>query len=395
MNKQRGHYVAKTWAGSPTAQTTVQRRGGTYQAFIPDPIAALELMLPGDVAAALETASDTVRRLNGSALTLASLEAVARHMLQHESLASSRIEGLVLGPRRIALADYDLQRADDHRAADIVGNIRAMSQAIDLATDATTITPDDILAIHRTLLRFGADQPIAGKWRTEQGWVGGQTPLNAAYVPPPREDVPRLMEDLCGFMNRADLPALAQAAISHAQFENIHPFADGNGRVGRCLIHTALRRRNLSPNYVPPVSVVLAARRDHYFAGLADFRGDGLSRWLDFFADVTHVAAAKAEDLARLIDELQEGWLKRFSRPPRVDAAVRRVIALLPAHPILDVRVVMTQLDLSERAAGGALNNLEEVGVIKQITKRTRGRVWECPDIFALFGEFEDALNAA
>jgi Fic family protein len=319
---------------------------------VPDPIADLDLLLPGEVAGALETASATVHELNVSPLKLVSLEAVARHLLREESLASSRIEGLALGHRRIALADYDLEQADDHKAADIVGNIRAMTQAVELGAGARAFTPDDVLAVHRTVLRFGEDEPIAGKWREKQGWVGGQVPTHAAYVPPPHEEVPRLMEDLCEFINRTNMPATAQAAIAHAQFENIHPFIDGNGRVGRCLIPTVLRRRGLTPNYVPPVSVILAARRNHYFAGLEDFRGDGLYRWLDFFADATDTAAREAAGLAATMDDLQGRWLERFPRPPRADSAVRRVVAVLPAHPVLDVRVVMNRLGISERAAG-------------------------------------------
>lgn len=395
MGRGRGHYVTKTWTGEPGAQTSAERRGGRYRAFVPDPIAELELLLPGEVAGALETASAAVRELNASPLRLVSLEAVARHLLREESLASSRIEGLVLDHRRLALADYDLGQTADPQAADVVGNIRAMTEAVELGAEAKRITPSNILAVHRTMLRFGVDEPIAGKWRDKQGWVGGQVPTHAAYVPPPHGEVPRLMKDLCAFMNRTDLPALAQAAIAHAQFENIHPFADGNGRVGRCLIHTVLRRRGLTPNYIPPVSVILAARRNHYFDGLEDFRGDGLYRWLDFFADATDTAAREADRLAATMDDLQDRWLERFPRPPRADAAVRRVIAVLPAHPVLDVRVVMNRLDISERAAGAALAELEQVGVLKQVKKRIRGRVWECPDLFRVIREFEADLRAA
>jgi Fic family protein len=395
MGRARGHYVTKTWTGQPGAQTSAERRGAKYRAFVPDPIADLDLLLPGEVAGALETASTTVRELNASPLKLVSLEAVARHLLREESLASSRIEGLALGHRRIALADYDLEQADDHQAADIVGNIRAMTQAVELGAGARALTPDDVLAVHRTMLRFGEDEPIAGKWREKQGWVGGQVPTHAAYVPPPHGEVPGLMEDLCEFMNRTDMPALAQAAIAHAQFENIHPFIDGNGRVGRCLIHTVLRRRGLTPNYVPPVSVILAGRRNHYFAGLEDFRADGVYRWLDFFADATDTAAREAAGLAAIMDALQERWLERFPRPPRADSAVRRVIAVLPAHPVLDVGVVMNGLGISERAAGLALGKLEDVGVLKQVTKRIRGRIWECPDLFEVIREFEATLRAA
>ena len=191
------------------------------------------------------------------------------------------------------------------------------------------------------------------------------------------------------------MPVIAQAAIAHAQFENVHPFIDGNGRVWALSDPHGSPPPGLTPYYVPPISVILAARRNYYFAGLEDFREDGLFRWLDFFADATDTAAREAEGLAAIMDDLQERWLERFPRPPRSDAAVRRVIAILPAHPVLDVRVVMNGLGISERAAGAALAELEEVGVLKQVTRRLRGRVWECPDLFEVIREFEATLRAA
>lgn len=149
------------------------------RAFIPDPVAELELSLPSSLAAELETASAAVRTLNASPPKLAALEAVARHLLRQESTASSRIEGLALGHRRIALTDFDLEGSEDHKAADIAGNIRAMAQAVQFGETVPQIKPEHIKAIHRTLLRFGVDEAIAGKWRDEQGWIGGSSPIKA------------------------------------------------------------------------------------------------------------------------------------------------------------------------------------------------------------------------
>jgi Fic family protein len=320
------------------------------------------------------------------------LDAVARHLLLQESTASSRIEGLALGHRRIALADFDLESSADHKAADIVGNIRAMTQAVALGATGEQITPQHIKDIHRTLLRFGVDEPIAGKWREEQGWIGGSTPARATYVPPPPSEVQRLMDDLCDFMNRTDVPVLAQAGVAHAQFGNVHPFVDGNGRVGRCLIHTVLRRRGLAPNFVPPISVVLAARANSYFAGLAEFRGDGIQDWLSFFADATAAAAGKAEHLSHDVDALEERWLSSLSRRPRRDSAVYGVIRMLPAYPVLNVGTVQHEVGVSDVAAGNALNDLAEAGVLRLVTDRVRGRVWECPTMYVLMADFEAAL---
>ena len=380
------------WAPDPGGQTRSARKGGRYMAFVPDPIAELELALPAELAADLEGAALAIAQLNGVSLQAVSLEGVARQLLRAESLASSRIEGLSLGHRRIALAAFD-ERAMDAKSADIVGNIRAMEQAI-AAAAREPIDPDALLSIHRTLLRFGGDEPIAGRWRDRQGWIGGVNPNSATYVPPPPAEVPALVQDLCVFLAREDIPALCQAAVAHAQLETIHPFIDGNGRVGRCLIHAVLRRRGLTPRYVPPISLILAARRDHYFAGLDDYRRqEGLHRWIGFFAEVSHIAAHEAERLTAEIQSLQESWLARLAGRPRSDAAVRRVIAMLPAHPVLDVAAVVHELQISDRAAGLALAQAQDAGIVRLVTKRLRGRVWECPELFELVQKFEHSLR--
>jgi Fic family protein len=390
----RGRYVKARWAPDPGALTRGARLGSVYLAFVPDPIAELEFALPAAVAGDLEDAALAIAHLNDSAVDFSPLEGVARQLLRSESSASSRIEGLEVGHRRIALADFD-ERSADAKAADIVGNIRAMRQAIEIAAGPDPIDPDGLLKIHRTLLRFGADEPIAGRWRDRQGWIGGMYPESAAYVPPPPEEVADLVEDLCRFLLREDMPALFQAAIAHAQFETIHPFVDGNGRVGRCLIHAVLRRRKLTPHYVPPLSLILAARRDAYFAGLEAYRSgdDGLYGWAGFFAENAAIAARKAGRLAVDIQSLQERWLERFPNPPRRDAAARRMLVLLPAYPILNVATAMRELSVSDRAAGEALGQLQKAGIVRLMARRVHGRAWECPDMFTLVQEFEQSLR--
>ncbi len=386
----RGRYVKGRWASDPGAQTRRARLGSVYLAFVPDPIAELDVALPTDVAGGLEHAALAIAHLNDSAMEAPPLEGVARQLLRSESLASSRIEGLEVGHRRIALADFD-EHSVDVKAADIVGNIRAMQQAIEIAAGPGPIDADALLKIHRTLLCFGADEPIAGRWRNSQGWIGGMYPESAVYVPPPPGEVLGLVDDLCRFLQRDDMPALFQAAVAHAQFETIHPFIDGNGRVGRCLIHAVLRRRGLTPRYVPPLSLILAANRDAYFAGLETYRGedDGLYGWAAFFADAAWTAAREAGRLSADIQELQQRWLDRFPQPPRRDAAARRLLAVLPAYPILNVATAMRELSISDRAAGGALGQLQEAEIVRLVSKRTHGRAWECPDMFALLQEFE------
>lgn len=390
---QRGRYEEHLWEAQPGAMGGRRnRRPFAYRAFIPDPIAGWEIALRGDALAAVTDASDAVRHLNASPPKLESLEALARQLLRAESLASSRIEGLELSHRRLARAAHGAE-AHDRMASDVVGNIAAMERAIEIGTEAHPFTAADIQHIHDTLMRFSFDRAVAGMLRSKQSWIGRNphTPRDADYVPPPPEHVEPLLEDLCAFMNREDLPPLLQAGIAHAQFELIHPFGDGNGRVGRCLIHSILRRRGLATSYVPPISVILATRREQYIAGLTQYRDGEVDAWCEFFCDTTAYAAREAERLADEIGALQDQWIERLGRPRR-DSSVYAITAALPAHPVIDVPAAVKLTGVSDVAVGRALNRMEELGILQNIGERQRGRTWECRELFDLVSDFEREL---
>ena len=153
-------------------------------------------------------------------------------------------------------------------------------------------------------------------------------------MPPPEDLVLPLLEDLVAFVARDDLPAVAQAAVAHAQFETIHPFIDGNGRVGRALIHVVLRRRGVAARFVPPVSIVLAARPTAYVEGLTAFREGRVAEWIGSFSEAAGRAAAASIELADQVAALQGEWRERAGRP-RAGSAASKLIALLPALPVL------------------------------------------------------------
>lgn len=203
-----------------------------------------------------------------------------------------------------------------------------------------------------------------------------------------------LLEDLCGFGNRRDLPTVVQAAIAHAQFELIHPFADGNGRVGRCLIHVLLRRRGLAETYVPPVSLVLEARKDAYIAGLRAFEADRIEDWVATFSRATRDAVSEAKRFTEEVEAVQQMWLEQAGRP-RKGSAARAIITNLPAHPVIDGATAREIARSSEAAALRALNKLERASVLKRRDNPRRGRSWEAPELFELVRGFEERLTAA
>jgi Fic family protein len=388
-----GQYDTLIWEPGPAAYGGRRRRQPQrYEAWVPQGIAKLELALDGETAAAVERAAQSVATLNASTMQLARLEGLARQLLRGEALASSRIEGLELSHRRLALAAAGIGR--DERAAEIVGNLSAMERAIDLATEER-FTVDMIEQIHRILFEHTAYATSSGKVRGAQNWIGrpGSTPVNADFVPPQAKRIRPLLKDLCAFIERDDVPVVAQAAIAHAQFETIHPFGDGNGRVGRCLIHVVLRRRGLAPRYVLPISLILAATVRQYVDGLILYREGHINEWTRFFATIADTAALQSERLGEEIADLQAEWLLRFDRAPRAGSAARKLIEALPEQPALDTaRAQQMAGGVSDVAAGRALSALEEHHILSRVTKRVRGRVWEATELFELITNFEQHL---
>src|SRR4051795_6021749 len=207
------------------------RHAGPYRAAVVPRIAERSPRFSGDVLAVAEDASAEIARFDAELGS--EVAPFASVLLRSESASSSMIENLTSGAKAIALAE--LGSTEKRNATEIVGNVAAMRAALDLAD---RLGADAILAMHSALVgRLHPD--IAGRWREEQVWIGGTSfgPHDADFVPPHHESVPELIDDLMRFAGRTDLPVLAQAAIAHAQFETIHPFADGNGRTGRALIH--------------------------------------------------------------------------------------------------------------------------------------------------------------
>lgn len=366
-----------------------------YEAFIPPAIGDAEIRLPADVAGVVTEAEVAVRKLNERSPQLGALEALARQLLRTEAVASSRIEGLEMSHRRLARAAFASEQ-DDASARSVVGNVRAMEAAIALGASRRTLRAQDVNALHSVLFKETRDASIAGKTRTRQNWIGGDedAPRGAEFIPPPHELVNPLLEDLAEFMRRDDLPAIAHAAVVHSQFETVHPFADGNGRVGRCLIHVILRRRGLAPTFVPPVSLILATDQREYVRGLTMFRAyeeAEIASWIGLFAQAMRTAAREAEAFAGEIAELQRHW-RELAKVRRTGSTVDKIISRLPAQPVLNVRAAAAAAGVVYEAARLAMEQLERAGVVRVINQRRRDRLYEAPALFELIDTFEHRL---
>jgi Fic family protein len=278
-----------------------------------------------------------------------------------------------------------------------------MNAAIREVGAGDPISLDTLLGFHRRLLANTRMAQYAGKLREEQNWIGGSdyNPCSAVFVPPPHELVPDLMADLCSFCNDESLPAVAQAAIAHAQFETIHPFADGNGRTGRGLIHLVLRRRGLAMRVLPPISLVLATWANDYVDGLAAtrYRGpatgkaaqEGLNAWVGRFAGACQRAVDDAASFERRITEIAGEWRNRLGRVRRSSAA-DLLLRSIAGAPVLTVSGAAELIGRSYPQTNEAIERLESAGVLTQVTVGRRNRAFEAPEIINAFTDLERQL---
>jgi len=382
------------------------RRGCDFEAYLPDSLAGRRISLSGEAAAEVADAERAVERLNREASGLADPEAVARLLMRAEAVASSRIEGLEVGGRRLLKAQLARglgEDASDVTATEVLNNIEAMRWAVESLSTASAVTVENLLGIHERLLTGTSLEEHGGKVRNQQNWIGGSSynPCSAAFVPPPCEYVCELLQDLCRFCNDDSLPTIAQTALAHAQFETIHPFIDGNGRTGRALIHVILRRRGLAPGVVPPVSLVLATWSRDYVDGLtatryvaeptSDEAAEGLNYWVALFAAATQRAVTDAEMYEQRVAEVQDTWRNRLGRV-RANSAVDRLVNALPGAPIITVQSGAALIDRSEQAVNEAIPRLERAGVLKQANLGRRNRTFEATDLINAFTDLERQL---
>ncbi len=374
-----------------------------YEAYVPDPLIGRKIVLDGDVAADVADAEAAIVRLNADARGLVDTEALARILLRAEAVASSRIEGLEVGARRLLHAEVirGLKEASsDVTATEVLGNIDAMVYGVDAVEPGGPITVDVLLEVHRRLLAGTRLEEYGGRFREEQNWIGGSSynPCSAAFVPPPHEYVEELMADLCAFSSADDLPAVAQAAIAHAQFETIHPFVDGNGRTGRALIHLILRRRGLAVRVLPPVSLVLATWARDYIDGLTQFRFvgspsspkavEGINTWVGRFAGACTRSVADATTFEEQTAALEEQWRERLGTI-RADSGTDRLLRSLPGAPILTVDSAAALIGRTFKPAADAIERLVDAGILRQVTVGRRNRAFEAPEVVAAFTALE------
>jgi Fic family protein len=361
-------------------------RSYEYTPHNPKRLADSEIVFSSEVTLALAEAS----RALGS-VPLVPMSGIATVLYRSESSASSLIEGVGPGPRRVLEAEFAaVDEMDDEPARRVVGNHEALRAAISTPVPAQLA---DMLTWHRLLMEGHPRmrQETIGALRTEQNWIGGDSfgPRDAEYIPPAPDHVPGLLEDLVGFCARTDLTPVALAAIAHAQFEMIHPFVDGNGRVGRALLQQLLVNR-ADLDAPVPVSVPWSRKTDRYISGIRSFEEGDLDSWLLHASWSVIEAVDWMKETAMSVEDLIQRLRSRVQTRGRSVAAM--VIDDIAEHPIVDTQTVAERYEVTPQTAHEALVRLRDAGVLveRPLSRRKKGRprrVFAAAELIDLLGD--------
>lgn len=364
----------RPWAQTQRGGTCEDRTLRSVRVSRPPYIAKIDANIDTGTAVELEAAMSEISRLDSTHGT--HLAALSTLLLRTESVASSKIE-------RVEASLDDYARAlhggrSNSSAVSMVAATTALHEMIASVDRGAPVQKSAILRAHEALMR---EDPIegqqAGQIRTVQNWIGGSdySPRNALYVPPPPDTVPAYMDDLVAFANRTDIPVLIQAAIAHAQFESIHPFTDGNGRIGRAVINTIFRRRGATTRLVVPLASALVAHRERYFGALNAYRAGDLRPLIVTFASSSKTAAAESRTSAERLAEIPVEW-RHMVGPLRRNSATDKLLLLLPSMPIVSSDDVASLVDAPRSSVFAAIKRLHTTGVLRPLTDRKRDQVW-------------------
>ena len=379
-----GTYRSSTFAGEET------------QAFVPAPLPPdPPILLDAALQRSLEAATLALGRLDAISSLLPNPAIFLYAYIRKEAVLSSQIEGT-----QSSLSDllmFERKEAPGvplHDAVEVSNYVAALERGLQLMQNGLPPCIRLLREVHAVLLSRSQDSgKTPGDFRRSQNWIGGTRPGNAVFVPPPHTDVPNCMAALERFLNEREFPALIRAALAHVQFETIHPFLDGNGRVGRLLIALLLHDAGALRQPLLYLSLYFKQHRTEYYRQLNEVRltGDWES-WLAFFLEGVEETATGAVDTCRRIDELLA------ADGARLEGAGRRSNSLLRVHDALSSQVIVSLTDvhtitgMSLPTAASAMQTLVELGIAREITGRRRNRLFAYNAYLAILSEGTEPL---
>lgn len=305
-------------------------------------------------------------------------------LLRSEVASSSQIENLTASARAIFSAELGANTGQNAQL--IAANTRALVQAID---GAASLSVEAIRAMH-AILMAGQPRHTPGRWREEAVWIGtrSDTPIGAEFVAPHHDQIASLMTDLIGFARRTDLPALAAVAISHAQFETIHPFTDGNDRTGRALSQAQLRYRGVTRNIAVPVSAGLLADIGGYHAALTSYRAGDAGPIVAAFSAAALRAVANTRELVKDVTQIRDSWTTRLTA--RRHSHAWRLLDLLARQPVLNSASAAQELGIKQPNVYPPMRALVDAGIAQSKYEHHGGPFWRSDEILEAVDRFAE-----
>lgn len=381
------------WQQQVRGGTREDRMMRTVDATIPPFIAdlnyspSLEEVVASEQALLAVAAADTDAEGHSAALS--------RFMIRSESSASSKIEHINASANDYAKAIAG--NKSNSSATSMVAASHALHEMIATVGINGQFDLDLLTQAHHSLMADDPSEAVyAGQLRDMQNWIGGSdhSPRDALHVPPAPGRVGGLMEDLITYLNRDDVPVLVQASIGHAQFESIHAFTDGSGRIGRALVSAVLRRRGVTRNAVVPLASGLLTRRDDYFAALNTYRLGDPSPLVLLFAQSARVAATESRTTIARLQEMPSNW--RMEINPRGGSVAELLIDAFYDHPVMSVHeIVAAAGDATVSQTYRVIDQLTDAGFIEEITGRKKDRVWAASEVIAELDDLDRRIDRA
>lgn len=369
------------------------RQPGGYRAFVPTAFPPSDLELDRSLVELLERATLALGKLVGSAEILPDPDLFVLMYVRREAVLSSQIEGTEAS--LVDLLEYEAQWEKAERRVDvreIVNYIDALRYGL-ARVGELPLSLRLIREIHGVLMkdvRGGEPAKTPGEFRASPNWIGGPSPETARFVPPPVHEMKRALDEFERFLHTDDdLPTLIKVGLAHAQFETIHPFLDGNGRVGRLLITFLLSHEEVLQEPLLYLSVFFKRHRQEYYDRLQSVRDRGdWEGWLGFFLEGVAIVSREATETARRIVELREETRQLINRKlGRRAGNALRLLEHLFRTPYVNVNGVAEVTGLSQPAANRLTNDLEGLGVLRETTGKKSYRVFEFSTYMELFRE--------
>jgi Fic family protein len=367
MNETVGNYITQKVAGE------------SYKTYVPSPLPPKPPVDLAKIYPCLEKATQALAELNSIHKSIPNTSLFIYMYVRKEALLSNQIEGTQSSFSDLMLFEHNQKTAVSFKDVEDVSNyVKAIKYGLDRLKGGFPLSLRLLREIHSVLLSGGRGSgKLPGEFRRSQNWIGGTRPGNALFVPPPVDKLNRCLANFEDFLHDDSLPVLIKAGLAHVQFETIHPFLDGNGRLGRLLITLLLCNSGMLDEPILYLSLYLKQNRHVYYELLQEVRMHGVwETWLEFFLEGVHKSAKQAVNTTELIYNLFEKDYKKIEKLGRARFSCKQTLEYIKRLPQVTVPLLVSELDMTAPTARSALNHMVELGIMEETSGKKRDKIY-------------------